>query len=74
MSTLSPHPCGSPYNLSKEQITAFRRDGFIKLKNVFTPEELAYWRPIFGEVMRVKRRDLPYADINIKERDLYNQA
>jgi ectoine hydroxylase-related dioxygenase (phytanoyl-CoA dioxygenase family) len=32
----------SPYSLAEEQIAAFRRDGFIKLKQVLSPEVLAH--------------------------------
>jgi len=33
----------SPYTLAPEQIAAFRRDGFIKLKQVLSPETLAHY-------------------------------
>jgi len=33
----------SPYTLAPEQIAAFRRDGFIKLKQVLSPEALAHY-------------------------------
>ena len=36
----------SPYALSSEQIEAFREQGFIKLKEVFTAEELDAFREV----------------------------
>ena len=33
----------STYDLTAEQISAFERDGFIKLANVLSPETLRYY-------------------------------
>ena len=47
--------------LSAEQIARFRRDGFIKLKDVLAPETLAWCgAAITGEVMK-RRQDKPMA-------------
>lgn len=39
-------PLDSEYPLSAEQVEAFQRDGYIVLRQVLTPEEIAAYRPI----------------------------
>ena len=70
----TPYPCASHYPLSPEQVAQFQRDGFIKLKNVFTAEELAYWRPIFATAVAEQKEKLWYGDTPLAERDLYQKA
>lgn len=42
----APHPLDidSEYKISPEQVARFQNDGFIKLKNVLTPDVLSYYR------------------------------
>lgn len=60
----------SPYTLHAEQIARFRRDGFIKIKEVFTKAELdRYGAEISAEVQRRNQQDTPLA-----ERGTYGKA
>ena len=60
----------SPYPLTAAQIAQFRRDGFIKLKNVLSPEALDYYGKIITpEVFRLNTMHLP-----LEKRDTYNKA
>ena len=60
----------SPYPLTAEQIAQFRRDGFIKLKHVLSPEALAYYGAVItAETFRLNTMHLP-----IDQRDTYNKA
>jgi len=60
----------SPYPLTAEQIARYRRDGFIKLKNVLSPEVLAhYGKTITAEVIRLNTMKVP-----MEQRDTYNKA
>lgn len=60
----------SPYQLSDAQITAFRRDGYIKLKDVLSPETIAYYRQeITSKVKELNREDRP-----LEKRDIYAKA
>ena len=60
----------SPYPLTAGQIEQFRRDGFIKLKHVLSPEVIAHYaRVITPEVFRLNTMHLP-----IEQRDTYNKA
>lgn len=34
----------SPYPLTSEQMGFYRENGYVRLKNVFTPETLEYYR------------------------------
>ena len=59
-----------PYSLPKSQISFFRENGFVKLKNVLTPEVVAYMNTtITEEVKRLNTQHLP-----LKERDTYGKA
>ena len=65
-----PLDIDSPYPLSAEQIARYRRDGFIKLKNVLSPEVLAhYGRIITAEVIRLNTMHQP-----MEKRDTYSKA
>ena len=60
----------SPYPLTAEQIARYRRDGFIKLKHVLSPEVIAHYGQIItSEVIRLNTMVKPLA-----ERDTYNKA
>ena len=59
-----------PFLLSTEQINFFRHNGFVKLKNVFSPEAIAYLNTtISNEVQRLNTQHLP-----MEERDTYGKA
>ena len=60
----------APYNLSPDQVAAFRRDGFIRLKQVFSAETLAR----YGE--EITRATLAYApeQLPLEERSTYGKA
>jgi len=60
----------SPFALTPTQIAAFRREGFIKLKHVLSPEILAHYG---AEIRReVAERSLHYKPL--AERDTYGKA
>ncbi len=60
----------SPYSVTAEQIAQFRRDGYIKLKRVLSPEVLEhYGKIITSEVYRLNTMHLP-----IEQRDTYHKA
>ena len=59
-----------PYKLSENDINLFLKNGFIKLKNVLSPEIVAYFKEtISDEVRRLNTQHLP-----INERDTYGKA
>ncbi len=59
-----------PFLLSTEQINFFRQNGFVKLKNVLSPEAIAYLNAtISDEVQRLNTQHLP-----LEERDTYGKA
>lgn len=60
----------TPYELSEAQIAQFRKDGFIKLKDVFTEVELDYYR---GEITRLVK-ELNKDDTPLEERSTYGKA
>ncbi len=60
----------SPYTLSASQIAQFRRDGFIKLKDVLSPETLAHYG---AEVMRLTI-ELNTQQVPLEERSTYDKA
>lgn len=60
----------SPYPLTPAQIAQFRREGFIKLKHVLSPEAIAYYaKVITPEVFRLNTMHLP-----IEQRTTYDKA
>ena len=69
--TLQAQPgIDSHYPLTADQIAAFRRDGFVKLKHVLSAEVLAHYGDIItAEVKRLNTMHLP-----IEKRDTYNKA
>jgi len=59
-----------PYNLSQDDIDYFRENGFIKLKNVYSPELLKFYgREITKKVLELNTQHLP-----MEERDTYHKA
>jgi ectoine hydroxylase-related dioxygenase (phytanoyl-CoA dioxygenase family) len=60
----------TPYELTDEQIARFRADGFIKLKEVLSPEVLAY----YGEEITAKVHELNKEDMPLEERGTYGKA
>ena len=60
----------TPFILSQDQINFFRENGFIKLKNVLSPEVIQYMNEtISTEVIRLNTQHLP-----IEQRDTYGKA
>lgn len=58
------------YPLSRQQITGFRRDGFIKLKGVFSAAELAHYGPeITRLTLALNTQTLP-----LEQRSTYGRA
>lgn len=59
-----------PFLLSTEQIDFFKHNGFVKLKNVLSPEAVAYLNTtISSEVQRLNTQHLP-----MEKRDTYGKA
>jgi ectoine hydroxylase-related dioxygenase (phytanoyl-CoA dioxygenase family) len=59
-----------PFNIAPGQVTFFRENGFIKLKQVLSPDVIRYMeRTITREVHRLNTQHLPIA-----ERDTYGKA
>ena len=60
----------APYALEPQQIEKFRRDGYVKLKHVLSPEVIDYYgKEITREVMRLSDQSKPMA-----ERTTYEKA
>ncbi len=60
----------SEYKLSPEQIARFEKDGYIKLKNVLSPEVLEhYGKEITRMVLLLNKQDKP-----MEERSTYGKA
>ena len=60
----------SPYQLSPSQIAQFREQGFIKLKNVLSPEVLEhYGREITKQVLELNTLNIP-----MSQRNTYQKA
>lgn len=59
-----------PFTVTKEQISFFRENGFIKLKNVLPPETIQYMNEtISAAVTRLNTQHVP-----IEQRDTYGKA
>jgi hypothetical protein len=70
MPTLTHLDIDSHYPVSAAQIAQFRRDGYVKLKHVLSPEVIQHYAPIItSEVYRLNTMHLP-----IEQRDTYNKA
>ena len=61
----------SPFELLASQLDLFRRQGFIKLKQVFEAETLELFRK---EVARVTHEKNPRKEMPLEERDTYGKA
>ena len=60
----------SPYALTADQVGQFRRDGYVKIKQVLSPEVISHYGPVItAEVYRLNTMHLPIA-----QRDTYNKA
>ena len=59
-----------PFALNAEQIDFYREHNFIKLKQVFPPDLLAY----FGQVISQKVKELNTQHLPMSERDTYGKA
>ncbi len=60
----------TPYELSKEQIDFFEKNRFIKLKNVFDAETLAF----YNEVISKQVEKMNKVTTKVDERDTYGKA
>jgi len=60
----------SPYSLSEDQITSFRENGFIKLKNVLSSDTLDYYRQ---EITRMVFK-LSNETRSLEDRNTYEKA
>ena len=60
----------TPYQLNEAQIAQFRRDGYIKLKDVFTESELEHYR---HEITRMVK-ELNQDDTPLEQRGTYGKA
>jgi ectoine hydroxylase-related dioxygenase (phytanoyl-CoA dioxygenase family) len=59
----------SPYPLSQEQIESFRERGFVKLKDVLSPQTIEhYGKAITEEVKRLNKQTLPMSQRNTYQR------
>lgn len=61
----------APYELSPDQIAFFRERGYVKLKEVLSPEDLAYYR---DEITRVVKERNPLLNKPMSERTTYERA
>ena len=67
---MSMFDIGSPYFLTEEQIQYYQNNGYIKLKNVLTPETLEFYRKeITSKVIELNTLHLP-----MEERTTYQKA
>lgn len=61
----------APYSLSRTQIEAFRRDGFIKLRDVFDAETLRHYG---DEITKLTLAHNKYKDVPLEQRSTYAKA
>ncbi|MEL7089051.1 MAG: phytanoyl-CoA dioxygenase family protein [Planctomycetota bacterium] len=61
----------SPYALTDEQVTRFREDGFIKLKEVLDAETLAFYRE---EITRLTFEHNPKKGLKDEDKNTYDRA
>ncbi len=67
---LSRPDIDTPYTLTEDRIDSFRKNGYVKLKDVLSPETLAYYGPeITARVTELNRETRP-----VEERDTYHKA
>ncbi len=65
-----PLDIDTPYPLRQDQIDQFRQDGFIKLKDVLSPEALAY----HGDEITARVHELNREDTPLEDRGTYGKA
>ena len=72
MQTIAPKALDldSPYPLTDTQIAHYRKHGYVKLKNVLSPEVLAHYGP---EITRLVK-ELNTQNVPMEERSTYNKA
>ena len=61
----------TPYEPTAEQIERFRADGFVKLRDFFSPELLAFFDPIMTACLHAHN---PLRDQPLEDRDTYGKA
>ncbi|MGA8027084.1 MAG: phytanoyl-CoA dioxygenase family protein [Bryobacteraceae bacterium] len=60
----------SRYNLEPEDVESYRKNGFVKLKNVFSPEVIEHWgKEISRKVLELNDQHLP-----LEQRSVYEKA
>jgi len=59
-----------PFELEKEQVEFYKKNAFIKIKEVIPPEIIAYFNTIISD----KVAELSKVDVPINERDTYGKA
>ena len=70
MTTTTSLDLDTPYTLDPAQIAFYREHGYVKLKNVLTPEILAHYGP---EITRLVK-ELNTQNVPMEERSTYNKA
>jgi ectoine hydroxylase-related dioxygenase (phytanoyl-CoA dioxygenase family) len=68
--TMTKLDIDTPYTLKDEQIAFFRENGYIKLKNVLSPEVIAY----YGREISQKVKELNTLDLPMEKRSTYQKA
>lgn len=58
------------YQLTEEQIASYRMNGYIKLKEVFSADEVAY----FNEMITEKVAEMNTVNVPLEQRDTYGKA
>lgn len=64
------NPIDQPYTLSDEQINFYRKNKYIKLKNVFDSKTLAHYNKMIGD----RVHELNMEDKPVDQRDTYGKA
>lgn len=59
-----------PYVLTEKQIESYQKDGYIKLKNVLTPDEITFYNSVISK----KVNEMNSVDIPLDKRDTYGKA
>jgi len=70
-STTTAPDIDTHYPLTREQIAFFREQGYIKLKDVLSPEAIDYYNPIVSKITFDKD---PNKGVPMAERDTYSKA
>jgi len=70
MRTDEPETITTDYQISERHKSYFRRNGFIKLRQVLDPEQLKWFAPVISEkVIELNTKDVP-----LEQRDTYGKA